>query len=76
MTPSSTGVGDFPVKYSFKLTPNGDVFRYSYLVIELPEALKIPDDETRVRRFEDKCGENLFGLTNTVISCVVSFGGR
>jgi len=76
VTPSSTGVGDFPVKYSFKVTPNGDVFRYSYLVIDLPQALYIPDDESRVRRFEDKCGENLFGFSNALISCVVANGGR
>ena len=37
--PSSQGVGEFPVKYKFTVTPNGEVERYAYLLIDLPEAL-------------------------------------
>jgi len=44
-------------------------------LIELPEALWIPDDEARIREFEDSCGSDLFGITNTLISCVVASRG-
>ena len=44
-------------------------------MITLPEEVWIPDDESRVREFEDSCGENLFGVTNTIISCVITSGG-
>ena len=39
ITPSSQGVGEFPVKYQFTVTPNGEVERYAYLLIDLPEEL-------------------------------------
>ncbi len=73
--PLSSGVGEWPVKYRFTVKTSGEIDRYCYFVIDLPEALWIADDESRVRAFEDRCGENLFGTTNNVISCVVTDGG-
>ena len=75
VNPLSSGVGEWPVKYRFSVKTSGEIDRYCYFVIDLPEALWIPDDETRVRAFEDRCGEDLFGTTNNVISCVITDGG-
>ena len=51
--------------------------RYGYLLIDLPDELVIPiQDNSRVRAFETKCGENLSGFTNDAISCVVKSSGR
>jgi len=74
--PESTTVGLPNVKYTFRVTPSGDIARYSYLLLDLPEQLKIADDEKKVRLFEDKCGENLFGFPSSTISCEVKSGGR
>lgn len=60
------------MKYDFNIQPNGEVPRYGYLEINLPESVSIVNE----RDFEDSCGENLFAFTNTVISCVVTNGSR
>lgn len=57
------------------MTPNGEVERYSYLKIDLPADLKIPTTSSRINLFETKCGSNVSGFTNTVISCVVKDSG-
>lgn len=72
VTPQETGVGLYPVTYDFRVVPNGDCIRYSYLKIDLPDEIEIQDDND----FETSCGEDLTGFTNTVISCVVTNGGR
>ena len=72
MTPESTAVGNYPVKYSFNVVPNGDVTRYGYLQLDLPDQVTIVND----RDFEDSCGEDILHFTNTAISCVVTNGGR
>ena len=74
--PSSFGVGEFPVAYQFTVTPNGEIPRYSYLLLDLPEELAIPNEQSRINRFETSCGKNLSGFTNTVISCVIRNGGK
>ena len=74
--PLDSGVGKWPVKYRFTVKVSGEIDRYSYFVIDMPEAFWVnPDDETRVRVFEDRCGEDFFGITNNVISCVVADAG-
>ena len=70
--PQSSSVGDYPVKYDFNVQPNGEVPRYGYLEINLPDGVTIVNE----RDFEDSCGENLYAFTNTVISCVVTNGSR
>jgi len=42
--PASFGVGEFPVKYQFTVTPNGEVDRYAYMLLDLPEELTIPEN--------------------------------
>lgn len=49
------------------MQPNGEIPRYGYLQIDLPDEVTITND----RYFEDSCGENIEAFTNTVISCVV-----
>jgi len=49
VNPLSTAVGEQPVKYQFNLKTSGEIFRYSYFLITLPEDLWVPDDESRVR---------------------------
>lgn len=46
--------------------------RYGYFEINLPDSVDIIDEND----FENSCGEDLFAFTNTVISCVVTNGGR
>ena len=72
VSPESTAVGNYPVKYSFNVVPNGDVTRYGYLQIDLPDEVTIVND----RDFEDSCGEDILHFTNTAISCVVTNNGR
>ena len=55
------------MKYDFNIQPNGEIPRYGYLQIDLPDEVTI----TNERYFEDSCGENIEAFTNTVISCVV-----
>lgn len=59
------------MSYDFRIVPNGDLVRYSYLKIDLPAEIEIQDDND----FETSCGFDLEGFTNTVISCVVTNGG-
>ena len=72
VSPQKSGVGLYPVKYDFRLIPNGEVLRYGYLKIDLPDDTFILDDND----FETSCGEDVYGFTNTDISCVVTDGGR
>ena len=72
VTPQETGVGLYPVTYDFRIMPNGDLIRYTYLKIDLPDEIIIDDDND----FETSCGSNIEGFTNDVISCVVTNGGR
>lgn len=67
ISPQSTGVGEDPVKYDFNVQPNGEIPRYGYLQIDLPDEVTITND----RYFEDSCGEDIEAFTNSVISCVV-----
>ena len=67
VSPQSSAVGEDQVKYDFNVQPNGEIPRYGYLQLELPEEVTITSD----RYFEDSCGENIEAFTNTVISCVV-----
>lgn len=70
--PQSSSVGMYPVKYDFSVVPNGDVPRYGYLELSLPDEIVIIEEND----FENACGEDLYAFTNTVISCVVTNGGR
>ncbi len=54
------------------MIPNGEVERYAYLSIRLPEEIVILNEND----FETKCGESLYGFTNKIISCTVTNGGR
>jgi hypothetical protein len=72
VSPQETGVGLYPVKYDFRVIPNGEVERYGYLKIDLPDDTFILDDND----FETSCGEDVYGFTNTEISCIVTDGGR
>lgn len=68
----SSAVGLAPVKYDFNIVPNGEVPRYGYIELKLPVEVSIPNEKD----FENSCGEHLYALTNSVISCVVRDGGR
>lgn len=70
--PQSSSVGAYPVKYDFNVVPCGEVPRYGYFEINLPDSVDIIDEND----FENSCGEDLYAFTNTVISCVVTNGGR
>lgn len=76
MTAQDKAVGKSPVKYDFAVTPNGEIPIKSYLVIELPDALKIPTDAASIARFTSSCGENLKGFTNSAIACEVINSGK
>lgn len=72
VSPQDSSVGNYPVKYDFNIVPNGDIPRYGYLEISLPDEVEIINEND----FENSCGEDLYAFTNTVISCVVTNGGR
>ena len=72
IAPENSAVGTYPVKYKFNVIPNGEVARYGYLEIDLPDEVVIIEE----RDFEDSCGESVYGFTNTKISCVVTNNGR
>ena len=72
VSPQSTAVNDYPTNYTFNVIPNGEIERYAYLVIELPDEVEILEDND----LETFCGYNLYAFTNDLISCVVTNNRR
>jgi hypothetical protein len=56
------------VFYRFRIQPSGELYRYSYLRIVLPDEIRVYDE----RELEKNCNYNLAGFTSNRISCKVN----
>ena len=65
--PSDYGVGAYPVFYTFRIRPSGEIWRYSYLRIVIPDEVRIYDE----KELERECNYDLSGFTSRRISCKV-----
>lgn len=68
VTPQNYGVGQFPVFYDFKIQPSGELYRYSYIRIVMPDEIRIYSE----REIEKNCNYNLKGFTSSRINCKVN----
>jgi hypothetical protein len=70
--PLELGVGQYPVTYRFRVVPTGDIPRNAYIVITLPDQIKINDEYTIERNCGGTFRDNLLGFTNKIINCQVN----